>query len=261
MVHGTLGHVVDRLAMIETDIRVTADAVEPPLMAASVTAPARAKAAQKSMPGSIAGAGETARQKTNRAEWPKNIASSGSLSAAPANGLSLPSSFLVNMVRPRELGRPERHPIDPTLPPDHPLEPGTGGSRRLRPGSPADRIAASRGGPDRDQTPPVAEVPVTSNFIAAARRAAQAAGSAGAPRNTKPKESVSTVGKLANRVGKLRALIGGTTGVLLVLGALQIAKNFVAAPLKIRRSNRHKYRAKWLSPRLSRQGMATHRQL
>jgi localization factor PodJL len=129
----------------------------------------------------------------------------------------------------------ERRSIDPTLPPDHPLEPGSGGSRRGHPGSPADRIAASESGlvgakPLSD--PGGNSSGGKSNFIAAARRAAQAAGRE-APVNSAasgPREIASAAGKLASRVGKLRALIGGTTAIVIVLGGLQIANTFLGSP-------------------------------
>src|SRR5205085_491731 len=67
----------------------------------------------------------------------------------------------------------ERRPIDPNLPADHPLEPG---AARVRPGvSAAERIAASEA--TLGSAKPAEGADAKANFIAAARRAAQAAAS------------------------------------------------------------------------------------
>ena len=74
--------------------------------------------------------------------------------------------------------RTERPPIDPDLPADTPLEPGIGAARGR---SPAERIAASEAalGPALGTLKREGEVTGKANFIAAARRAAQAAASEG----------------------------------------------------------------------------------
>src|SRR5207245_10660260 len=68
-----------------------------------------------------------------------------------------------------------------------------------------------------------------SDFIAAARRAAQAG------RDVAPANDASAVSKIAlatdgsaSDVGRLRALIGGTAAILIVVGLLQIARILVA---------------------------------
>jgi localization factor PodJL len=73
-----------------------------------------------------------------------------------------------------------RSPIDPSLPANHPLEPGSGRSRAA---TPAERIAESEAalGPLRQNAP--AEANEKANFIAAARRAAQAAAAEAAQAN------------------------------------------------------------------------------
>jgi localization factor PodJL len=183
VVRGTLGHVVDRLAMIETDMR-----------------------------------GKPVRGTESFAVHAPSVAPAppSKLEEAPGAG---------------------RRPIDPILPPDHPLEPGSGGSRRGSPGSPAGRIAASES-VLIGAKPPVISDPggnstgIKSNFIAAARRAAQAAGREAPVKSAASgsREIASAAGKLASRVGKLRALIGGTTAIVIVLGALQIARTFLGSP-------------------------------
>jgi localization factor PodJL len=99
----------------------------------------------------------------------------------------------------------EHRPIDPTLPADHPIEPG-------RPPVPpvltaAQRIAASEAalGPAK----PVAEAEAKSNFIAAARRAAQAAASMNPPSDTRAGEppAQSSFGTFAKRLTGRRPLM------------------------------------------------------
>ena len=88
--------------------------------------------------------------------------------------------------------RTERPPIDPDLPADTPLEPGTAHARGR---TPAERIAASEAalGPALGTLKREGEVTGKANFIAAARRAAQAAANEGArskaraPRSTRAK--------------------------------------------------------------------------
>ena len=119
-------------------------------------------------------------------------------------------------------------PIDPDLPADQPLEPGSG--RPTSPGNPAARIAASEaalGG----ARPAVAAGAAggKSSFIAAARRAAQAAGqdpSARAPRaepaESYQPESPSLRGKLLKRV---KSLFVAASIIAIVVGLVQIAGN------------------------------------
>ena len=126
---GTVEHVVDRLAMIESGMR--ADQASPDSIAAvPAKTPERAAA-----PPAVSS--------------PEPPAAAASQSAAP------------------------RQPIDPNLPPNHPLEPGS--ASRSRQPSAADRIAASQAA--LGSKPPVTPDPVGGkpDFIAAARRAAQAA--------------------------------------------------------------------------------------
>jgi localization factor PodJL len=77
--------------------------------------------------------------------------------------------------------RTERPPIDPDLPADTPLEPG---HARTRGRTPAERIAASEAalGPALGTLKREGEVAGKANFIAAARRAAQAAANEGVRR-------------------------------------------------------------------------------
>jgi localization factor PodJL len=117
----------------------------------------------------------------------------------------------------------ERRVIDPDLPPDHPLEPG---AARARAGTPAERIAASEAALE-DMRPPVIPDPAgKSNFIAAARRAAQAATSEGPQpkekRGTSPAAGnggKSLAGKLG---GHIRKLVVGAGVILIVAGVVHL---------------------------------------
>jgi localization factor PodJL len=178
-VHDTLERLVERLAMVETDIR-DPHAAEP--------TPAR-----EPMP--------------FVPDLPATIPQ------APP-----PGRPAVSMTQ----ARSERPPIDPDLPADTPLEPGSAGRGR----SPAERIAASEAalGPLKRDTP---EVTGKANFIAAARRAAQAAANEGNPvegqraEEHKDEETpTSMIGRfLANR---RRALMVGVSALLVLYGTIQV---------------------------------------
>ena len=126
--------------------------------------------------------------------------------------------------------RIERPPIDPDLPADTPLEPGIGAARGR---SPAERIAASEAalGPALGSLKREGEVTGKANFIAAARRAAQAAANDGsAVEAPKPEEHTpeatptSLIGRfLANR---RRALTVGVSALLVLYGAVQLIGMF-----------------------------------
>ena len=142
-VQGTVEHVVDRLAMIESGIRETAPPPTP-------EPPATAAAAEPKLP-------------------------AFAVEPAPAPAAEAPP---IVPMEPAAHRTAARKPIDPSLPPDHPLEPGSG---RTRPtASAADRIAASEAAVSSTKPPVIDDPGQKSNFIAAARRAAQAA-AAGAP--------------------------------------------------------------------------------
>src|SRR5882757_10384027 len=113
----------------------------------------------------------------------------------------------------------ERRPIDPSLPPDHPLEPGL--ATRGRGGSSAaDRIAASEAalGPAKPAITP--DPPGKSDFIAAARRAAQAAGSEPVTRDKRSQSPVAGTpasAKGLDRLGKrTRAILVAASVVVIV---------------------------------------------
>jgi hypothetical protein len=165
-VHGTLGHVVDRLAMLETEIRGESDHPDPSTVPVS---PAPAACAASSSP---------APESTQLGPRPNQASLSDS--GAVARG-------------------------DMVLPADHAFsaEAGRGAA------APSD----------------IAECSGRSDFIAAARRAVQAARRQVIEnRATAPPEIVSSPPKPVGRIGKLGALIGIVTSVLAVLGGSQITR-------------------------------------
>ncbi len=120
----------------------------------------------------------------------------------------------------------ERQPIDPGLPADHPLEPGTGAPRARGPATPAERIAASEAA-FAPMKPAAAEPAGKANFIAAARRAAQAAAadaSTDGARRQDDKAGRSMLGTVGTMISqRRRPLMIGIGVLLLVLGTLQLA--------------------------------------
>jgi localization factor PodJL len=179
-VQGTVEHVVDRLAMIESGIRETAPVPAPEPPAAAVT------------------------------EDPKLPVFAVEPAPAPA-----PEVPPIEPIEPASLRTAPRKPIDPSLPPDHPLEPGSGRSRPTA--SAADRIAASEAAVSSTKPPVIADPGPKPNFIAAARRAAQAA-AAGSNAEATGKGSA---GK--NPSQRTRPLIIAGAAALIVIGCIQIA--------------------------------------
>lgn len=254
-VHGTLGQVVDRLAVIENDIRMNAvsaatapkpqavpgDALPAPdSPAAKSTAQAQSAPAQIetpiAKPAILAGepAPTPARPETAPPSAPVAAKGQTSAPAKTAKPSGLPAAMPVKPAVSMPAQRGGQRPIDPTLPPDYPLEPGSGGPReRISATSAAERIAESEAalGPARTAAPgPAAQ----SNFIAAARRAAQAATPSFAPGATREelgKHNASTEeeeGKNGGRLAKrVRSLLVGTSIVLIVIGGLNVVMNLL----------------------------------
>jgi hypothetical protein len=167
-VHGTLGHVIDRLAMIETDMR--------------------GKSEHPDASGVSAGA------------------------APPAAGVATSS--------------PPPAAAHPGPRPDQASESDSGAAEDGDKASPADRAFGSEARRGAAEPPDIAECGGKSDFIAAARRAVQAARrQVIESRATTPSEIVSpSSAKPVGRIGKLGAWIGIVTGVLAVLGGSQIAR-------------------------------------
>jgi localization factor PodJL len=213
-VQGALEHLIDRLAVIESDIRggntfvgAAAPAGRPAVAAAALPSPSIA-------PG---------RPAPTAAVPPPAHPAARSIEPIPAPPVPT-----------------EHRPIDPSLPPDHPLEPG---ALRGRGGnSPVDRIAASEAALGAAKPPAAPEVASKSSFIAAARRAAQAANSESGARNDKP--AVAPTAKTAPRnagkspsespsgggwSGRVRSLLVAVSVVLIVLNSLHLVMSLLGS--------------------------------
>jgi hypothetical protein len=166
-VHGTLGHVIDRLAMIETDMR-------------------------------------------GRSEQPD-------ASVVPA-GAALAAAGIATSSPPPACAHPGPRP-------DQASESDSGAAGGGDKAAPADRAFGSEARPGTAEPSDIAECGGKSDFIAAARRAVQAARRQVIEnRATTPPEIVSSSAKPVGRIGKLSAWIGIVTGVLAMVGGSQIAR-------------------------------------
>ena len=244
-VHSTLGHVVDRLAMIEGDLRaVRATPPAPPPMAPPVPdvfeLPAEEPRAAMpfSAPPPFTPPAPQASAPPPKPELPNPAAAQEHFAAAPREfHVAQQPAEPVIAAMPRAiseilepLAAAPRTVIAPELPPDHPLEPGTRPVARAS--SPSERIAASESA--ISEIPAGKKEPVSSSsFIAAARRAAQAA--AAAPPNEKAGRAAA---KAAAKAGdkakvadatqstvtsKIRSLLVGASVVVIVLGTFKMA--------------------------------------
>ena len=202
-VHGTLGDVVNRLTMIEEDIRGAGRAPSAAENTAALNQPV----------GRIA---------VRAVENPPAAAAPMPVSppAAAAPPLAPPSP-----PAPPRLPPAAHLPIDHDLPPDQPLEPGSGPPPLSA--NPAARIAASEAALGGAR--PAAASGSKSNFIAAARRAAQAALQEPSAHPPRPQsieayapESSSLSAKMMKRV---KSLFIAASIIAVVVGTIQIAGN------------------------------------
>ncbi len=253
-VHNTLGHVVDRLAMIEGDLRAVRAA--PPAPAPMPVA------APMPMPAPAEPAPMAREQWTPQPPQPnydpkpelQNPAAAqphahSAFVAAPrefhaAAPAAPPPVPMAQPVPPRAISEilephtaPARAAIAPELPPDHPLEPGT--RPNGRPATPSERIAASES--DISEIPAAPKEPVSSSsFIAAARRAAQAAAAqppekpargakAAIAARVKDKAKAPAAGQEGGSTitSKIRSLLVGASVVVIVLGTFKMAMNLL----------------------------------
>ncbi|WP_316226711.1 hypothetical protein [Bradyrhizobium sp. SZCCHNS3052] len=197
-VHNTLGHVVDRLAMIEGDLRNVRATASPPAALPPLAPPIESPMPAARVPAPQAFAEPARPEPAYRPELPNPAAEqpAGQIVApaagqqafaaasrdfhaaqAPAAAMPppIPPKAIADILEPHTAQAPRPTVIVPELPPDHPLEPGTRPPGRTA--SPAERIAASEDA--LSELPAGKREPVsTSSFIAAARRAAQAAAAA-----------------------------------------------------------------------------------
>ena len=232
-VHGTLGHVVERLAMIETDMR--GKTTQAPAASAKPAAPsdgpkAAAPVAPVELPAAPTIPPPPAAPVVSPAAPPPEAAS-----PSPTASTATPAPAAPNPVKTGPAVAPERRPIDPNLPPDHPLEPGSGVTRGRHPGSAADRIAASEAALGPAKPPVIPDPGGKSNFIAAARRAAQAAvGEAPARDGARPADQAprgSTTSKLASLLRRhSRPLIVALSVLAIVSASLHMAATWFGTP-------------------------------
>lgn len=171
-VNGTLGHVVDRLANIEKDIRGDRRHAPPPDDPLELNHPAAGKVAVRF----VDDAPPTAPRMPPAAQLqvpPQPQPSQPQRVAPPVHHAPVQPTQPAQPAQPRRMPPAGHMPIDPNMPPDQPLEPGSG-PPRVRPGA---KIVAGHGTPatPRPAAAAPAPAPTKAGFIAAARRAAQSA--------------------------------------------------------------------------------------
>jgi len=232
-VNSTLGHVVDRLAMIEGDLRAVRAGSAPAMTSPAPAPPPVFEPAPEPTEPVVAAPRFAMPPQQSRPELPNPAASEAlHFAAAPRDfHAAAPAAPVVASAPPPPLAISEilvpssapRTAIDPALPPDHPLEPGTRPSARAS--SPSERIAASENA--------ISEIPATprepvssSSFIAAARRAAQAAAAqqtADKGRGSKAAGKAKGDKSSSNITSKIRSLLVGASVVVIVLGTFKMA--------------------------------------
>ncbi|MCK1638107.1 SEL1-like repeat protein [Bradyrhizobium sp. 157] len=250
-VHNTLGHVVDRLSMIEGDLRgVRGTPAAPQGAQASLEGrdetpraapPPQAftpPLAQPSPPPLMQPLAAPKPELPNPAALQEHP--QGHFDAAPREFHAVQTAApVVPPLPPRaisEILEPHasapRTAIAPELPPDHPLEPGTRPPARMS--SPSERIAASENAISEIASAPKEPVS-SSSFIAAARRAAQAAAAAPPPEKAgrsaakavlkdKSGNKAKADDKNASNISsKIRSLLVGASVVVIVLGTFKMA--------------------------------------
>jgi localization factor PodJL len=251
-VHSTLGHVVDRLALIEGDLRAVRSAPVPQPAPQPASAPpvepqaASLRVAMTPQPKPEL-PNPAASQAPHYAAAPRDFhAAEPAYGAEPAFAPAPPPVPPAPPMAISEIlvpSGPPRAAIAPELPPDHPLEPGTRPSGRTA--SPSERIAASEEA--ISEIPAAPKQPVSSSsFIAAARRAAQAAAAqpvpeksgraAKAEKKAKEKAAAKESAKVGAKDGtkepstvtsKIRSLLVGASVVVIVLGTFKMAMNLL----------------------------------
>jgi localization factor PodJL len=245
-VNATLGHVVDRLAMIEGDLRAVREGPQPAMAQPSFAAAAAFESAPapafESEPAAIepeAPAPRFSMPPQARPELPNPAAAEAPhfateaphFAAAPRDFHAAAPAPPAAPVAPPPLAISEilvpssapRAAIDPALPPDHPLEPGTRPNGRVS--TPSERIAASENAISDIKSKPNEPVS-SSSFIAAARRAAQAAAAQqqeGKGRGAKGADKARGDRSSSNITSKIRSLLVGASVVVIVLGTFKMA--------------------------------------
>lgn len=258
VVHSTLGHVVDRLARIEGDLRAVSAApakqsapVATPAPAprpatapaVSVPAPPRPQMPNPVKPQAAPSQVEVRPPQVHFDAAPRDFAATA-ISHEPALAFVVPKA-ISEILDPPPAPKPvaqsasaaerssARPMVDPALPPDHPLEPGT--RPQGRGASPSERIAASEEAISEIAVD-APEPATASSFIAAARRAAQAAAATGNDKSrsdksrtdkskvTRPGPQLADSEKSSSTIGsKIRSLLVGASVIVIVLGSFKMA--------------------------------------
>ncbi|MDE1973298.1 MAG: SEL1-like repeat protein [Hyphomicrobiales bacterium] len=210
-VQGTVEHVVDRLAMIESDMR----GVKP----GEAAAPRAATAAPEPVHLSAPPPEPLALSEADEALFAAEAAIPAGPPPPPPEPEPPPPPQQASLSQ--RLAR-ARVPIDPNLPPDHPLEPGSGANRARVMPSAAERIAASEAA--IGAKPPVIPDPGggKSDFIAAARRAAKAAAVTAAEGKSRGSVDAGTAAPAKTWGEKLRTLAVAAAVVVIVVGGFHI---------------------------------------
>ncbi|MGZ5880956.1 MAG: hypothetical protein ACXWJO_04285, partial [Xanthobacteraceae bacterium] len=187
--HGTLAHVVDRLAMIETEMRGKPEQIPAPSPPTCAGAPA-------------------------------------SVPPAASEAAPLP---LEDLGTPPEQSVADHHGKQANVPSDRPLGPGPGTAHDPDAKSSGERVLLPETALMR-ATPPLPEdFAGTSTFIAAARRAAQAASGTHLMTNGAAPSEITDHDPPTRRPGKLGALISGMI-IIMALGALQALGLLLPSP-------------------------------
>jgi localization factor PodJL len=205
-VHGTLARLVDRLSAIETDVHAKSTRFD--------AGPTGSRSSHLPL-------AETAGLPAGRA---------GAEGALPTVAVSRPAPAR------------DRRPAEALLAADLPLEPGSGSPRGRIAASPAERIAASEAALGGVKTSAPAEPASKANFIAAARRAAQAAASdspTAAPRSAEDGAQRPSIGEMIRDVlaRHRRPLMIGIGIVLLAMISLQFIASMMGSGQQARIEN------------------------
>lgn len=218
-VHGALGQVVDRLAMIERGLLGERAAPAPQQMPGKLAVRAAAVTPAAAPLELTEPAPPLAPSTPPPAPRPQPAAAAPQPNPEPAK---------------RPMPRAKSFPINPDLPPDLPLEPGSGPPQvRL---DPASRIAASEAALGNARLPAGDAPQGKSGFIAAARRAAQAAIKDTPSRSATGSASVAAAidefesqhDSVAKRLTKkVKSLFVAASVIAIVIGGLQIGSDYL----------------------------------
>ncbi|TWI65025.1 localization factor PodJL [Bradyrhizobium huanghuaihaiense] len=249
-VHSALGHVVDRLSMIEGDLRAVRSA--PPAPAPQpMPMPAAMPMAAPMEPAPMAREPRPQAPQQPKYDPKPELPNPAAMQQQPPHSafVAAPREFHAAApaapppmptpppVPPRAISEilephtaPARAAIAPELPPDHPLEPGTRPGGRVA--TPSERIAASESA--ISEIPAAPKEPVSSSsFIAAARRAAQAAAAQPPEKPARGAKAAIARAKEKGQEGgstitsKIRSLLVGASVVVIVLGTFKMAMNLL----------------------------------